>query len=136
MAQLRKFEIDAVIDTISSKVKEKNDSIKVSDIEITREVNMQCPIASRLKKLDVKIKELEDERKLIAKDIIEEFNLYRYTSDHTVYDRLCNIIKEKIIEKNGFIKLDRNELANKIIIMSSEGSLSDIIDTLLKELKL
>jgi len=136
MAQLRKFEIDAVIDTISSKVKEKNDSIKISDIEIAREVNIQCPIASRLKKLDVKIKELEDERKLITKDIIEEFNLYKYTSNNNIYNRLCDVIKEKIIEKNGFVKLDRNELANKIIIMSSEGSLSDIIDTLSKELKL
>jgi hypothetical protein len=136
MAQLRKFEIDAVIDTISSKVKEKNDSIKISDIEIAREINIQCPGASKLKKLDIKIKELEDERQIIVKNIIEEFDIYRYTSDKDVYDRLYDKIKDQVIKRNGFIKLDRNEIANKIIIMSSEGSLSDIIDTLLKELKL
>jgi len=134
MGKLRKFEIEAIVDTIKTKIKTHNEGITVSDTEINTALRNDYPKVIEYRKNEVKVRELNNKNIKLSQEIKEEYGNGTYVYQHVraVEDR----VKDSILKSKGAKVLDEAEITNKIIIAGSSGNLEEIITNLTEDLGL
>jgi len=132
MANLRRFEIDAIVDEIRSGIREHNTKLKgISEADANKLMNKQYPEYKKYLKLKnqfEKIKsELEESKKNISLQITGDRNTYNV--DYTIEKKIKQIRTPK-----DFISISNNDIERKVIIESSDSDFKTIIESILKEL--
>ena len=126
MAGLRRFEIDAIVATIESKVNAHNNGITVSDTEIKNRTRDKYPKVLEYRKTEVKIRELNNRLNILREEIKKEYGTGRNNNYYPIRTAEQSV-KNEILDEKGAKVLDKSDITNQIIIAGSSENLEEII---------
>lgn len=139
MANLKKYEIDAIVASVEEQINNHNKQIKdnITDKDVEKHIisnvskyKEYIKLLKEKQSLDSKIESLEKEIKSQAKNCYKEEDRYFYLHE------IETLAKSKLIQENGGINLSKEKIQNLVVMNSNLTSMQEILNSVLEALKL
>jgi len=127
---LKKYEVDAVVNTIMKIVNNHNNQINIDDETITK---VGCNESATFKKLiavEKKIDKLHKEQNNLTQELASEIGTDYYGRSKPHFKAK---IKKELEEIAGQVQISKEDVSNAVIL-SSGNDLNDIVLSVLKDL--
>lgn len=127
---LKKYEVDAVVNTIMKIVNDHNEQINIDDETITKAGCNKSTTFKKLIAVEKKIDKLHKEQNNLVQELASEVGMSYYGGAKNFFK---SQLRQDLEEIAGKVKISKEDISNAVIL-SSGNDLNDIVLSVLKDL--
>lgn len=127
---LKKYEVDAVVDTITKVINGHNEQIKITEKAVIKECCNKSSTFKKLLSIEEKLSKLRKEETSLINELRSEYKLSYGINVKYIF---MGQVRDSLEEAAGKVSITKEDISNAVIL-SSGKDLNEIVKSVLKDL--